>query len=439
MKFHSFYTKIIINVSKYFIVDVHESLLKKVNVSLLLFEHEIINLATGQSNLIDDYSPESILSGATKLIPASIKKPSIALFLPSSEFVSTSYQLPQVEKHNILSVLKYQQAELLPECQQSLLVAAKHDSLSDKNRAIWFSKERTNAIFDVFIRQNIKISSIFPASLLFATSSKYSHNSQHKDDIFCEQGEDYFLLTQFDHQQLKNWDFFYHKDLQQKDLKLQFQEQWDNKYPDLDFSSVDIINNKEKWLEIAAKSLPQKEYGFYPEQAETFITQESRFRKGRFSSIVLLLLVFIFSIPFIKNMLQLNQVQQEYDAKVLQTQNVRSARESVLNYEDNWAAFDQFPQINIPQILLKINTLIPKNSWLSSFELNKGTINIEGYSPHPAEILELLSRLEEFDQVRFNQNIRSERGKNKEHFGITFQIISIDEDTYYKEFFSYEE
>ena len=151
MKFQSFYTKIIINLSKYFIVDVHESLLKKVNVSLLLFEREIINLATGQSNLIPDYSPESILSGATKLIPASIKKPSIALFLPSSEFVSTSYQLPQVEKHNIISVLKYQQAELLPECQQSLLVAAKHDSLSDRNRAIWFSKERTNAIFDVFI------------------------------------------------------------------------------------------------------------------------------------------------------------------------------------------------------------------------------------------------------------------------------------------------
>ncbi len=138
-------------------------------------------------------------------------------------------------------------------------------------------------------------------------------------------------------------------------------------------------------------------------------------------------------------MLQLNQFQQEYNDKVVQTKDVRIARESVLNYEDNWAAFDQFPQINIPQILLKINTLIPKNSWLSSFELNKGIINIEGYSPNPAEILELLSRLEEFDQVRFNQNIRSERGKNKEHFGITFRLIAIDEDAYYKEFFSYEE
>ena len=439
MKFQSFYTKVIINLSKYFIIDIHDSLLKKVNISLLIFEHEIIDLDTGESQLIDDYSAESILSGATQLIPKSIKKPSIALFLPSSEFVSIPYQLPQVEKHNILSVLKYQQTELLPECQQSLLVAAKHDSLSTDNRAIWFSKQRANTLFEIFIKHNIRISSLFPASLLFATTNKHSQTAQQKYDIFCEQGEDYFLLTQFVHQQLKNWDFFYRKDLQQKDLKLQFQELWDSKYPDIDFSSVDIINNKEKWLQIAGKALPQKEYGFYPEQAETFITQESRFRKGRFSGIILLLLVFLLSIPFLKNMLQLNQLQQAYNDKVVQTKDVRIARESVLNYEDNWAAFDQFPQINIPQILLKINILIPKNSWLSSFELNKGIINIEGYSPNPAEILELLSRLEEFDQVRFNQNIRSERGKNKEHFGITFRLIAIDEDTYYKEFFSYEE
>ncbi len=439
MKFQSFYTKIIISLSKYFIIDKHESLLKKVNISLLVFEYEIINLETGQSHLINDYSPESILSGAIHVIPKTIKKPSIALFLPSCEFVSTSYQLPQVEKHNILSVLKYQQAELLPEYQQSLLVAAKHDSLSDENKAIWFSKERADTLFKVFIQHNIKISSLFPASLLFSTTKKHLQNTHHIDDIFCEQGEEYFLLTQFVHQQLKNWDFFYRKDLQQKDFKLQFQELWDNQYPNIDFSSVDIISNKEKWLQIADNKLPQKEYGFYPEQAEVFITQESRFRKGRFSSIILFILIFLFSIPFINNSIQLNQIEQKYEAKVLQTKDVRTARESVLNYEENWAAFDQFPYINIPQILLKINTLIPKNSWLSSFELNKGIINIEGYSPNPTEILELLSRLEEFDQVRFNQNIRSERGKNKEHFGITFRLIAIDEDAYYKEFFSYEE
>ena len=88
-------------------------------------------------------------------------------------------------------------------------------------------------------------------------------------------------------------------------------------------------------------------------------------------------------------------------------------------------------KINFNQI--PIYSIVPKQKPFFVSE------NIEGYSPNPAEILELLSRLEEFDQVRFNQNIRSERGKNKEHFGITFLLIAIDEDAYYKEFFSYEE
>jgi len=124
---------------------------------------------------------------------------------------------------------------------------------------------------------------------------------------------------------------------------------------------------------------------------------------------------------------------------MIQTEEVRKAREKVLNYEDNWAAFDNYPQTNISQIILKINNLIPENSWLSSFELNKGSVEIEGYSPNPSKILELLSQQDIFEQIAFNQNIRSERGKNKEYFGIMFHLVGIEENKYYKKYFSGEE
>lgn len=430
IKFHSFYKKIVNSFSNYFIVDSRESLLKKVNVSLLIFEDEIINLETGKSHKIESGgSPENILSAAKKIISKSIKKPSIALFLPSNEFISTSYQLPEVNKHDILSALKYQQESLLPVCRQSLLVSALHDELSTNNIALWFPKKRADTLFDCFAQQNINISALFPASMLF------SHTNEHKYNIFCEQGEKYFLISQYNQQQLKNWDFFYRNDLQQKEFKQQFQKQWDHQYPEIDFSSIDIINSTEKFLQITSKYLPKKEYGFYPEKAEALIQQESRFRKGRFVSILLIIPLFILSIPFITNALEYKKVQQEYAAKILQSEQVRTAREMVLNYEDSWAVFDNYPQNNMTQTLLKINSLIPKSSWLSSFELKKGIIEIEGYSSNPSEILELLSQQDEFEKIAFNQNIRSERGKNKEHFGITFHLINIDEDSYYKEFF----
>ena len=428
------YKKIKTDLSGYLFVDGHESLLNNVKISLLVFEHRLINLTTGESCELDDDSAENIAESAAKVMQNSKKTPNLALFLPSSEFVATQYNLPEVDKHDILAALKYQQEELLPACQQALLVAVSHDHLANDNRAFWFAKERSDTIFDAFFKHKLNVSAIFPASLIFASSN------QKTNQVFCEQGEEYFLITSYNKQKLTNWDFFYKTDLEHKEFSEQFEQQWQSTYPELLFSSVDCVDTEDKWLKYKrhslADTLPDKEYAFFPAKAEAFIKNQNRFRKGRFIGIAMVGLTLVFIMPFIMNSVKYHSAKQSYNNIQTQTTAVRKAREMVLNYEDNWAAFNQYPQIEISQILLKINALIPKDSWLSTLELKKGYLEIEGYSPSPSSILELLSQQEEFDQTVFNQNIRSERGKDKEHFGIKLHLVGIDEDAYFVDFFS---
>ncbi len=430
---NSFYNKISARLFNYFIIDEHKALLNKSNVSLLIFNNTITDLTTGRSCDLLDNSVQEIALAAKKIIPATIKKPCITLFLPANEFIATSYQLPQLEQSQRLAGLYYQQSDLLPACRQDLLVASPIVADGSTNQAIWFSKERSENLFDALKKYGFTLVAIFPASVLF------SINKQADDKVYCEQGEDYLLVTQFRQQNLRHWDFYHHSDLDIAEFRQQFQEQWLAHYPKCSFKNKDKIHNKDVFLSYIDKLKPKKDYGFYPKQAIALIQKEYQSHKLQIIAFVIVCLVLLLSSPFIKNILEYKRLEQAYLRHWQQTETVRNHRETVVNYEQKWLAFEQYPQRDLHQILLKINRLIPKNSWLSSFEFNKGVIEIEGYSPSPSKILELLAQQKEFDNAAFNQNVRAERGKKKEHFGIIFHLVDYDEKTYYEEFFPRDE
>ncbi len=439
---NSFYNKISSRLVNYFIIDESEALLKKSNVSLLVFNNSIINLATGAScHLSEEFdgtaqsgnTAQSIALAAQKIIPKNIKTPAITLFLPANEFIATSYQLPKIDRQRIVPVLHYQQSELLPACTDSLLVVASTHSNHHENKALWFSKKRSEQLFATFKDHRSILLAIFPASFLFSVNNKSD------DIVYCEQGKDYLLVTQFAQQNLRHWDFYIQSDLTITEFDQQFKEQWQAHYPHCPFANKNIIANKDTFLAHIDKFQPNKDYAFYPPQAKHLIQKEHQRRKMRRFVFMACFICLLIALPFVKNSLDYRQVNQNYLMRLQQTEGVRSERENVLNYEQKWLAFEQYPQHDLYQMMLKINRLIPKDSWLSSFELANGVVEIEGYSPSPSKLLELLAQQKEFDNAAFNQNIRSERGKNKEHFGIIFHLADHDEKTYYEEFFPRDE
>ncbi len=63
---------------------------------------------------------------------------------------------------------------------------------------------------------------------------------------------------------------------------------------------------------------------------------------------------------------------------------------------------------------------------------------MDGFSPNPAAILEVISAQNDFNEVAFNKNIRAQRGQDKERFGITFHIRGLNVEEYEKTYFERE-
>lgn len=112
-------------------------------------------------------------------------------------------------------------------------------------------------------------------------------------------------------------------------------------------------------------------------------------------------------------------------------------REEVLDIEETLSPINQFPQQNVAGILSKLNTLIPKDSWLTNIEVDGGQVELRGYSPSAASIIEILSQQPEYEAVGLTGNTQND---NKgERFSIGFRIAGIDVEAYLAEYFLSEE
>lgn len=117
-----------------------------------------------------------------------------------------------------------------------------------------------------------------------------------------------------------------------------------------------------------------------------------------------------------------------------QAGNVLSFRAGVFDLEEKLKPVQTFPRIRVAPLLRVLDKTIPRDSWLTRLEVNESSMEIEGVSPDPSRIVELLSARPEFSEVAFSKAIRQERrsGEGKSHFGIRMQLSGIDFDAWRK-------
>jgi len=53
-------------------------------------------------------------------------------------------------------------------------------------------------------------------------------------------------------------------------------------------------------------------------------------------------------------------------------------RAAVTQFEDNWSLYIDYPKMDVVAVIKKLNTIIPKNSWVTVLEMKKGVVEIEG-------------------------------------------------------------
>lgn len=423
-------------IQSFFQTEVREEILKGINTRLLYLNGELINLETKTSSENVSLDPAAIAQAAKKLVnnkaESKNQSHSIALFLPLTEFIYTQYDLPAVDSMNISAALNYQREELLPASTDDLQLTVAHHKDKD-NFALWFSQQKSQKLYLAFAQTGLILSAILPRLSLLSTKNQ---STRGQPDYFREKADNYLAHFSFSEHALMSLGHITYDDLTIEE----FRQEWEDKFGEVN-NNLNCLQNKQDWFNFFSDkrnedTFRQTQYAYFPLDIKKRFKNRGYLRNSRVIGLLAFVLLLTLSIPFIANEVRILQEERKYQAYWEQAKDVREMREEVVNFEEDWALYLNYPQANALEIINRLNKIIPVNSWISSFRLKNGYIEIDGYSPNPTAILETISAQGDFNEVAFNQNIRAERGKNKERFGITFHIKGLDIKQYKKEYFS---
>ncbi len=416
--------KVFSSISSFLKTDEHQELLKKVNTHLLIWNKQLINLETAATADLPDYQAENIALAAVRIIAREKQTSHVALYLPNPEFVATEYELPEVAEQNVPAALQYQIDELLPAYPSELLLAVRHNNAQEKNLALWLDLSRTNDLYNAFHARELELIAIIPRiflALLTADKGK-EQKLRVRDDINLQHAG-------LEQGSLKQWGAITSAELEDKE----YFQQWQQTFGEL--GSVPCFESIEAWQNVDLEQLAQIRYAFFPESARVNLKKRSRLKKGRLAAIAAGIFFLLLAKPFVDNILRYNKWETRYLQYMEDTQEVRTMRTAVTQFEDKWSLFLDYPKADVVSVIKKLNAIIPKNSWVTVFEMKNGIVEIEGYSPNATGLLEVISKQAEFSQAAFNQRTRTQRGKNSEHFGISFHLDSINMDAYQEKYF----
>jgi hypothetical protein len=416
--------KVLFSISSFIKTDERQELLNKVDTHLLVWNQKLVDLNSGKSVAIRSLSAEDLALAVDEITQTESKSkqiPHAALYLHNNEFVATEYQLPEIAIQNVTAVLKYQVDDLLPGYPRKLLLAVNHSESMKENIALWLDLQRSEDLFEAFKARNVELTAIIPRIAL-ATLSGNSSVIKQSSRQFKEISNEGILCISLENQNLVQWSSVTQGEMKEDE----YFQQWEAAL--LESETTQSIENSSFFEKTDRTHLDQLKYAFFPDSTRHNLKQRSRLKKGRLAIIAGVIFTLLLAMPFVKNAVRYAKWEKkhlEYKEKTLE---VRKMRATVVQFEDNWSLFLDYPKVDVVKIITKLNKIIPKNSWINNFEIEEGVIKIKGHSPSASGILEVISRQAEFEQVAFNQ--RTQTQKNSESFGIRFRLKNIDMDAY---------
>gem|GEM_PF-5166583 len=404
--------------------DIREALLNSIDCRLMLFDGHLINLENGRKILLDDREPASLAAAAKEITANDARQ--LALFLPASHFVQTAVELPGVDANDIEALLNYQQQELLPAYDGRLQLAVnpqRHDP-GQHIFALWMDEKFTAECYDSFNQAGFTLMMLAPSIF-----SLYRYHVEPR--WYIEQNEQYCLAMQLQAGQLISWEVMFMADFKLPGIT----ERWQA------LNAAAEQANSQQLCQPLAQQYPPLEalagfpYAFFPLQARSQNQRKSRLKTGKIGSMLVVLAVITAVFPFIANAVRISQEQAKYAEVMALSRDVREMKSYILNSEEEWATYQQFPIIHMARLIESLDQLIPKNSWLMSLSYEQGKVEIKGNSADPAGLLQILSQHPEYTNAAFSQNTRIDRGKQNEYFGITFDIKNLPYEAYKAEYF----
>jgi Tfp pilus assembly protein PilN len=398
------------------------------NDRLLSAKHT--NLVAQAKESLFDSSPAEIARIARQLLPAATRRQQrIALALPSHEFVATSLKLPaSIDAQHLKNAVKLQLPSLLPGMNELLLLAVQVQKQGDETYALWLPQKRAEELFQAFNKvdkEGLFLTCILPRPLVALPRTKGACQVYDEDEITI-------TYLEWSGGVIQRWLHLPKVDCEHIEFKKQLEQAMSHFTKGLDQEWKTTFTD---WEELPMPAPVIYNYAFIPPSAALRMTQQAkRKRRRRLAALAVLLMMGLLAGVYL---LIDYEKRLEEQLLVLQrrTGDISQLRAEVAQIENLIGPVKKFPHQNVLDILERLNDLIPKNSWIINFQIEGGVVTIEGDSPAPNQLIEILSQQPDFDEVRQSKETRGQTGKSELKFGISFKLQGFDLKSYWLEYF----
>jgi len=404
---------------------------RKYNVSadvcLILHGNTLIparceELVAQHNQMLLNITPDEIAQAARLLLPSTTAQARIALALPGKEFAATSLTLPPtIAETSLKSAVRLQLSTLLPSYTKPLLIAIRPQMKGKPTVALWMPTQVAEDLFQAFEKVGLFLAYILPRPLIALPPNSTAIVQLYDED------EESISCFEWSGVAIERWLYVPKADCEDEEFKTQLTEIIAN------FSEDDtqITKNKlEDWENLPMPSSIIYGYSFVPPSTLTRMIASARTKTRR--NVIIIAAVVILLIIMGVGALKRYEYRLERWLGQLQnrTLDVSRLRNEVDTISRDIAPIKEFPRQEVVQILQRLDSLIkPTDRWITSFTIDKGEVEIKGFSPNPERLVQMLGSEPMFEGASFNQP------RQGENFSIRFKLRDLNIGEYWKKYF----
>lgn len=408
-------------------------LLRKVDASLLVFDNRVSYLETGAVAEFQDQpgaiDASRLAAASAALLGEGAPERSILLLLPPVLFTATRQALPGINKDSLHSALTLQVDSLLPASTSPMALAVNSRALelTDSPIALWVRTATLAELFDAFAAEGLFIAAIKPRVL----------NLDHPDSVVVDADATALTLVRSDQDIVMGWLQSDRKDLE----NAEFANQWHQALTEEVDSSPDTqtldpdggeaacgeLDSIEAYIDYA-NPLRHQEYSFFPQGALSARKQVEKGRKLMIAAAVFAGLLFLGYIPFLAQSIQFRSLASSLESQRALSVQARQDQAVVVNFENELGPLYDFPEQRVREAMYTLQAVLSPTQ-LSSLEVTKGIVRLQGTSSEPQAILQRLEGDPMFTEVAFA------RATSNDRFSIDLRLATVNFDAYLVRYF----
>lgn len=396
----------------------HREVLERIDTSLVFVDGLLINTLSGEYREVAaaDARPEPALlaQAARDLLSMRDVAHSVLLLLPPADFAATPFQLALSGDKLLRSALKLQAHTLVPAYDEDLLLGV-HSAGTGEGVALWYPARQANALFTAFAEQGLFLAAVMPRTLALLQLPEGD-----SEEVLLDDDARHSTLVDCRHGSVRNLFSIRQIDLQQEAFAAQWQAEVEKVGP------ITLrARGADTWRELRRVVRAPAGYSFFPAGAEQTGRELISHNQRRALNIAAVVVVAALFLPFLYNWVQIQLLESRLEDLREASATARQAQAAVYQMEDEWGAVAEYPHQDVGRVLLTLNELI--DSSLSSFEIDRGTVDISGFAQDPALLIEQLAEREDFYNVSQSSNTSGDQGSSRgQRFGIRFNVSGID-------------